>query len=87
MYSIQKSAKYIKDVVSKVESGGTSHQDVFVQAEELKSKVLICLTDGYTDYPKTTNIGNVIIVCIEKNGSTPDYARRIDVDMATFGGN
>ena len=86
VYSIQKSAKYIKDVISKVESGGTDHHDVFVKAEELNSKILICLTDGYSSYPARTNIGNVIFVCIEKSGTVPDFAKRIDVDLATFGG-
>jgi len=81
VYSIQKSCKYMKDVISKVESGGTSHLEVFEKAEELKSKVLICLTDGYSEYPDTTSIKDVIFVCIEKSGSVPEFARRIDVDL------
>jgi len=87
VYSIQKSAKYIKDVIAKVESGGTSHIEVFEKAEELNSKVLVCLTDGWSDYPDTTNIANVIFVCIDKGGRVPDFARRINVDMSTIGGN
>ena len=84
VYSVQKNAKYIKEVISKVESGGTCHRPVFEKAEELKSKILICLTDGYSSYPKTTTIRDVIFVCIDKDGTVPDFARRIDVDMATI---
>jgi len=84
VYSIQKNAKYIKEVVSKIESGGTCHHDVFDKSEELDSKILICLTDGYSSYPDTTTIRDVIFVCIEKDGRVPDFARRIDVDMATI---
>ena len=87
VYSIQKSAKYIKDVVSKVESGGTCHHDVFKKAEELNSKILVCLTDGYSDYPSTTTIKDTIFVCIEKSGRVPEFAKRIDIDMSTIGGN
>lgn len=87
VYSIQKNAKYMKDIISKVEGGGTSHLEVFEKAEELNSKVLICLTDGYSEYPNTTTIKDVIFVCIDKNGRVPDFARRIDVDVSTIGGN
>ena len=81
VYSVTKSAKYIKDIVSKVESGGTSHLEVFEKAEELKSKVLICLTDGYSDYPDTTTIHNVLFVVTDKGGTVPPFAKRIDVNI------
>ena len=87
VYSIRKDAKFIKSAISKVESGGTDHHEVFEKAEELKSKVLICLTDGYSSYPDTTTIKNVIFICIDKDGIVPDFAKRVDVDVNTIGGN
>lgn len=84
VYAKQEKCKDMKEMMTTIKSGGTCHHDVFKQAEELNSKVLVCLTDGYTDYPATTTVQDTIIVCIEKNGSCPKFAKRIDVDTATW---
>ena len=85
VYSIQKNCKYMKDIITQTRSGGTCHHDVFKQSEDLNSKILICLTDGYSSYPLSTTIGNVIFICIAKGGSVPTFAKRVDVDTTTWG--
>ena len=85
VYRIEKDCKLTKEMLGEIKSGGTCHHEVFEKSEELNSKVLICLTDGYSDYPETTTIGNVIFVCIEKSGSVPAFAKRVDVDSSTWG--
>jgi len=71
-------------------SGGTSHEDVFEKAEELKAQVLVCLTDGYSDFPETTNIRKVLWIVTEENGldRIPDtLGKKILVDIKDFGDN
>lgn len=54
----------------KTESGGTSHIDVFNTAEEMKCKVLICLTDGYSDFPEDTgSIKKVLWIVTNQRGA------------------
>ena len=84
VYATIENCKNMKEMLTTIRSGGTSHVDVFEKAEELNSKVLICLTDGYTDYPESTKVNDTIIVCIEKGGTVPPFARRIDVDTTTW---
>lgn len=67
-----------------VESGGTSHKDVFKRAEELNAKVLICLTDGESDFVDRTNIRKVVWIVTEKSGmkQIPDnLGKKIFVDL------
>lgn len=73
----------------KVESGGTSHKDVFEKAEEYKAKVLICFTDGYSDFPTDTNIRKILWVVSDENGmkNIPDnLGKKIFVPMTDFVG-
>lgn len=68
----------------KVQSGGTSHADVFEKAEGYHAKVLICFTDGYSNFPNDTNINKVLWVVSEENGmkQIPDnLGKKIYVPM------
>jgi len=85
VYETATNCKNLSQTIKRTQSGGTCHHDVFKKAEELKSKVLVCLTDGYSSYPDTTTINNTIFICIEKNGSVPAFAKRVDVDTSTWG--
>ena len=52
----------------KTESGGTSHQDVFEKAEDDDTQVLICFTDGYSDFPESSKIRKIIWICTSEEG-------------------
>jgi len=51
------------------QTGGTSHMDVFKKAELAEARVLICLTDGYSDFPDSTKISKVVWVCTSEEGA------------------
>lgn len=71
----------------KIISGGTSHIDVFEKAEKMKAKVLICFTDGYTDFPSKTNIQKVLWIVTDKKGlqSIPsNLGKKLYVSMEEF---
>jgi predicted metal-dependent peptidase len=68
----------------KMKTGGTSHLDVFAKAEELEIDLLICLTDGFSEFPKTTTIPHVLWIVTDKDGMKhiPDnIGRKILVDL------
>ena len=65
------SVQDIKDLDKiKTQSGGTSHLQVFELAEEMDSKVLICLTDGYSEFPEDTKIRKTIWIVTNAEGAT-----------------
>lgn len=71
------------------ESGGTSHVPVMQRAEELRAKVLICLTDGYSDFPLDCKVQKMLWIVTEGGGipQIPDkFGRKILVDKADFSG-
>lgn len=78
----------IKDLEKlKTESGGTSHIDVFEKAEEINSRVLICLTDGYSQFPEETKIGKILWIVTEERGLSqiPDnLGKKILVPIEEF---
>ena len=59
----------------KIQSGGTCHLDVFKKAEEMGTEVLICFTDGYSEFPEETNIKKVLWIVTDENGMDriPDH--------------
>jgi predicted metal-dependent peptidase len=69
-------------------SGGTSHIEVFERAEKNGAKILICLTDGETDWPNKCGIENVIVVSTLKSSmnNIPRYAKKIYLDIKELGG-
>ena len=59
----------IRDISKlQTESGGTSHINVFEIAEEINSKVLICLTDGFSDFPENTRMHKTLWIVTDHNG-------------------
>lgn len=61
--------KDVRDVKTfDVEDGGTSHAEVFEVAEKMKAQVLICFTDGYSDFPESTKIRKVLWVVTDEDG-------------------
>jgi predicted metal-dependent peptidase len=69
-------------------SGGTSHIEVFQRAEKNGAKILICLTDAETEWPKKCGIENVIVVSTLKSSMNdiPRYAKKIYLDIKELGG-
>jgi predicted metal-dependent peptidase len=57
----------------KVQSGGTSHMDVFKKCEEKQTKLLICLTDGYSEFPKTPMPGVKTIILTTGGDQSLNY--------------
>lgn len=85
VYSTMKleDVKDLKHIQTK--SGGTSHMGVFKQAEENKANVLVCFTDGYSDFPETTKIKNIIWICTDEKGMEripENLGRRKFVDIS-----
>jgi predicted metal-dependent peptidase len=78
----------IRDLTQlKTRSGGTSHVDVFNKAEEINTKVLICLTDGYSDFPESTKIAKILWIVTNEGGMSqiPDnLGKKIHVPLEDF---
>lgn len=73
-----------KDIQSpKIESGGTSHEDVFEKAEEEKTKVLILLTDGESSFPQSTTIAKVLWIVTNTTADMipANLGKRILIDL------
>ena len=72
------------DIKYKLQSGGTSHRDVFEKAEEDNARVLILLTDGYSEFPESSNIGKILWIVTNEAGANniPDnLGKKIVVDI------
>lgn len=67
----------------KIQSGGTSHIDVFNKAEKnwKQHKLLVCITDGCTEYPESTKIKNVIWIIVNNEHTTPPFGKTIHVSL------
>jgi predicted metal-dependent peptidase len=64
--------------------GGTSHRDVFKKIEEEEEKVIIFLTDGYSDFPSEAPQVKMLWVVTDEQGATmiPDnLGKRIVIDV------
>lgn len=71
----------------KTQSGGTSHVPAFKTAEDEGVKVLICFTDGYSEFPTETTINKILWICTDKNGMNqiPDnLGKKIYVPVSEF---
>jgi predicted metal-dependent peptidase len=85
----QKKMRNIMDCKKlKYGSGGTSHIEVFEKAEEMDTKILICLTDACTEWPEKTRIPNVVIISTDKNAmeQIPKKFKKIHLEIEELGG-
>jgi len=59
--------------------GGTSHKPVFeeIQKRKLHPKLLICITDAFSDFPDKKPPYPVIWVLTENHGNPPSWGKRI----------
>lgn len=67
----------------KTMSGGTSHLDVFKVAEKSKAEILVCFTDGESEFPSHTKLRNVLWIVTNKKSMERipgNLGRRIFVD-------
>jgi predicted metal-dependent peptidase len=75
----------------KIESGGTSHLDVFEKLEEDDTKVAIFLTDGYSDFPGSNpGIDRLLWLVTDKNGVEKipsNLGKVIPIDLDDLGGD
>jgi predicted metal-dependent peptidase len=79
------SSSELKDL--QIETGGTSHVPVYEEARKLNTKLLVLLTDGYSDFPEIRPHGIQTIAvntgCESSRKYYPAWIRRvIDVDPA-----
>lgn len=73
-----------QDIKYTIQTGGTSHQDVFTKAEEENAKVLICLTDGMSDFPEESNIKKILWIVTNEKGAEmipSNLGKKIVVDI------
>jgi predicted metal-dependent peptidase len=63
----------------KIDSGGTSHMEVFEKAEKLNSRALICFTDAMSEFPPMTSINNVLWILPDEKSTNylPKYGKNI----------
>ena len=64
VYSTQKIDQDFDVTKMKIESGGTSHKDVFKHAEANDVRVAIMLTDAYSDFPRETSLAKVLFLVV-----------------------
>ena len=80
VYKIYEEIESLNDLNNfKIQSGGTSHVDVFNKAEDMDAEILICYTDGFTELKENSNIRKILWVIIDNDKFVAPYGNVIHI--------